>query len=89
MLSCASDSADLEVSNDHVTLITAINHSSLLELIDYQDEGSENFQNFVKYVPKDTVYKKGKFVPVHAMNICRGMEVFLQSFFTSVLDGGV
>jgi len=42
----------------------------------------------VKYVPKDTAYKKGKFVPVHAMKICRGVEISLQSFFMSVLDGG-
>jgi len=42
----------------------------------------------VKYVPKDTMYKKCKFVPVHAMKISRGVEVSLQSFFMSVLDRG-
>jgi hypothetical protein len=80
MLSCVSESALLDVSNDPIAFITAINHFSLLELIDCPDECTENFQNFGQYVPKDTVYKKGKFVPVHAMKICRGVEVSLQSF---------
>jgi hypothetical protein len=85
MLSCVSEST---VSNDPIAFINAIHHSNLLELIDCQDEGTENFQNFGQYVPKDKMYKKGKFVPVHAMKICRGVEVSLQSFFMSVLDGG-
>jgi len=43
MLNCVSESAVLYVSNDPVAFITAIKHSSFLELIDCQDEGTENF----------------------------------------------
>jgi hypothetical protein len=31
---------------------------------------------------------KGKAVPVHAMGAYRGLELWLHSFLTSVLDGG-
>jgi hypothetical protein len=88
ILSCVSESAVLDVSNDPIAFITAIKHSNFIELIDCQDEGTENFQNVGKYVPKDTKYKKGKFVSVHAMKICKRVEVSLQSFFMSVPDGG-
>lgn len=88
MLSCVSESAFLKVSNDPIAFITAIKHSNFLRLIACQDDGTEKFHNFGKYVPKDTKCKKVKFVPAHAMKICRGVEVSLQSFFMSVLDGG-
>ena len=46
MVSCVSESAFLDVSNDTIAFITAIKHSSFLELVDCQDEGTENIQNF-------------------------------------------
>jgi hypothetical protein len=57
MLSCVSESAVLDVSNDPIDFIIS-SITIYLELIDCQDKGRKKFQNFVKYIPKDTMYRE-------------------------------